>query len=127
MPVTPDTLEEATLAVNGMNCASCVAHVEGALRTVPGVEAASVNLARGRAVVQFDPARTQATKLAEAVTKVGYPSAPELSTDDADAETKRIERQAHHARAWFRRAMIGIALWFPIELLHWILVLTSPA
>src|SRR2546425_12869068 len=43
-----------TVAVRGMHCASCVAKVEGALRGVPGVRDATVNLATERATVLFD-------------------------------------------------------------------------
>jgi Cu+-exporting ATPase len=38
-----------------MTCASCVAHVERALRELPGVSQAIVNLATGTAKVEFDP------------------------------------------------------------------------
>ena len=38
-------------AIAGMNCASCVAHVEKALLKVEGVQAASVNLATETATV----------------------------------------------------------------------------
>jgi Cu+-exporting ATPase len=34
-----------TLDIGGMTCASCVGRVEKALERIPGVEAASVNLA----------------------------------------------------------------------------------
>lgn len=40
-----------TIDVDGMTCASCVAHVERALKAVPGVTTASVNLATERAEV----------------------------------------------------------------------------
>ncbi|KAG1180776.1 hypothetical protein G6F35_016115 [Rhizopus arrhizus] len=40
------------LAVEGMTCASCVGRVERALRAVPGVSEASVNLATERATVR---------------------------------------------------------------------------
>ena len=53
----PSSTSSATLSVAGMDCASCVAHVEKAARGVDGVNAARVNLARGRAVVEFDPAK----------------------------------------------------------------------
>jgi Cu+-exporting ATPase len=44
--------KEVTLRIDGMTCASCVARVEKALKKVPGVHAASVNLATEQAVVQ---------------------------------------------------------------------------
>ncbi|MCW5719428.1 MAG: heavy-metal-associated domain-containing protein, partial [Bauldia sp.] len=43
--------EPVELDVTGMHCASCVSAVEDALKAVPGVSAASVNLATGRATV----------------------------------------------------------------------------
>ena len=41
-----------SIGVGGMTCASCVAHVEKALKAVPGVLEASVNLATERASVR---------------------------------------------------------------------------
>ena len=52
---TPDHQDghaEALLPIGGMTCASCVSRVERALGKVPGVEAASVNLATERARVR---------------------------------------------------------------------------
>ena len=42
-----------TLMIEGMTCASCVARIEKAIRAVPGVTEASVNLATERAEVHF--------------------------------------------------------------------------
>ncbi|MEE7546822.1 heavy-metal-associated domain-containing protein, partial [Xanthomonas sp. Kuri4-1] len=50
--------EEIVLDVEGMSCASCVAHVEKALAQVPGVQAVAVNLATQSATVQAAPARS---------------------------------------------------------------------
>jgi Cu+-exporting ATPase len=44
-----------TLDIGGMTCASCVARVEKALLRIPGVEAASVNLATEQAKVRLKP------------------------------------------------------------------------
>lgn len=46
------TLTELDLPVSGMTCASCAGRVERALKKVPGVAAASVNLASEQARVQ---------------------------------------------------------------------------
>src|SRR5690606_28315769 len=57
------------LAVEGMTCASCVGRVERALKTVPGVTQATVNLATERATVQGVAA---VDALVAAIEKVGY-------------------------------------------------------
>ena len=61
-----------TVSVEGMTCASCVAHVEGALKDVPGVAEAQVNLATEKARVELDPAQATARDLVEAVDDAGY-------------------------------------------------------
>src|SRR5687767_2052328 len=118
---------EAALTVEGMNCASCVAHVSKAARSVPGVQSANVNLARGRAVVQFDPTKTDPTQVAAAISHSGYHAHVEdLSVSATNAEEQRLAHQHAHARSWFRRFVVGFALWLPVELTHWILYLTDP-
>ncbi len=59
------------LPIGGMSCASCVARVEKALRAVPGVASASVNLAIERAHVEATPA-VAPQALSAAVRKAGY-------------------------------------------------------
>jgi Cu+-exporting ATPase len=124
----PDTLEatsqESALLVNGMTCASCVAHVQSAAAKTAGVQSASVNLARGRAVVQFDPAQTSAEKIAAAITAAGYPAQPE-QTQNAHSEAEHLHHQAEHAQNWLRRAIVGIVLWFPVEAIHWLRAIFS--
>ena len=59
------------LQVSGMTCASCVARVEKALKTVPGVASASVNLATERVSIQA-PASVPVSVLKAAIEKAGY-------------------------------------------------------
>ncbi|WP_371304158.1 heavy-metal-associated domain-containing protein, partial [Citrobacter freundii] len=54
------------LAIEGMTCASCVGRVERALKAVPGVVSASVNLATERARIERG-AGVYAAALVEAV------------------------------------------------------------
>src|SRR5687767_15890164 len=109
-----------------MDCASCVAHVERAMGAVAGVQSAQVSLARGRAVVRFDPSQTTPETIAAAATDAGYPSAPESPGVAAgNVEEERLLRQTREAQAWFRRAVVGGVLWFPLEAAHWLLAATG--
>ena len=60
------------LPVRGMSCASCVAKIEKALTHLPGVAAASVNLAAEKAAVTYDPARVGVPDLSKAIENLGY-------------------------------------------------------
>ena len=64
--------KRTTLSVTGMTCASCVAHVEEALKGVPGVERAVVNLATGKAMVDYDPDQASLIAMKKAVDDIGY-------------------------------------------------------
>lgn len=67
-----DSGDALQLDIAGMTCASCVHHVEKALRNVPGVDEANVNLALETARVSFDPSRAKPADLVEAVSQAGY-------------------------------------------------------
>ncbi|MCS6976776.1 MAG: heavy metal translocating P-type ATPase [Gemmatales bacterium] len=64
------------LMVQGMHCASCVSRVEQALKSVPGVADASVNLALGQAQVHFRDRPPSLEQLTEAVARAGYSATP---------------------------------------------------
>ena len=66
--------ERFELPVTGMSCASCVAHVEQALKRVPGVIDAQVNLATEQARV-IRPASVANSALIKAVEHAGYHAA----------------------------------------------------
>ena len=85
---TPAEEPTATLAIEGMTCASCVRRVERALLKVPGVESATVNLATEKATVAYDPASVGIADLTAAVEKAGYKaSLPPAAAPPAVATT----------------------------------------
>ncbi|HML80492.1 MAG TPA: heavy metal translocating P-type ATPase [Thiomonas arsenitoxydans] len=79
LPETPEPSGKAPAAgqtlrldVGGMTCASCSARVERALNKLPGVQAASVNLATTQAEVTYDPQTATPQAIADAVSAAGY-------------------------------------------------------
>ena len=69
---TPEDAAQAELPIQGMTCASCVVRVERALKAVPGVEEAHVNLVTQRASVTYDAAAATPDVLAQAIEGAGY-------------------------------------------------------
>lgn len=63
---------KTTLKVQGMTCNHCVMRVAKALKTVPGVQDAQVDLQKAEAIVTYDETKTGAEKLSEAVQEAGY-------------------------------------------------------
>jgi Cu+-exporting ATPase len=60
------------LPVFGLTCGKCVQAVEKALRAVPGVKKATVNLSSARAFVDYDPAEADLPSLERAIRDAGY-------------------------------------------------------
>ena len=79
-----------TFVVGGMTCASCSGRVEKALRKVPGVVAAEVNLATEMAEVHGSPNAVDAATLIAAIEKAGY-TAREVLQDHPENSNSRIE------------------------------------
>src|SRR5262249_24168278 len=65
-------LEHTTIPIKGMHCAGCVATVERALQSVPGVVEARVNLATEQATVVYVPTSVEASTLRQAISRAGY-------------------------------------------------------
>jgi Cu+-exporting ATPase len=66
------TAADVVMPVRGMTCAACVSRVERALTALPGVHAASVNLAAEQATVSYEAATTGPLELAEAIQRTGF-------------------------------------------------------
>jgi P-type Cu+ transporter len=83
-------VQKSIFPVGGMTCASCVARVEAALKTVPGVVSASVNLASEKATVEYLEG-TPAADLRRAVKDAGYELGEEAETLEDVTEASRRE------------------------------------
>jgi periplasmic mercuric ion binding protein len=64
----------ATFAVGNMTCATCPISVKKAMSRVDGVQSVNVDLNSKTATVTFDPSKTNAAKIADASTGIGFPA-----------------------------------------------------
>ena len=90
-------LETRELGVEGMTCASCVSRVEKALKAVPGVKDASVNLATERATVRI-VSGTSALSLEDAVRAAGYEVRRVVADRSTDNNEDRRDREANRLK-----------------------------
>ncbi|HZG85727.1 heavy metal translocating P-type ATPase [Paenibacillus sp.] len=89
-------LERATLRITGMTCAACANRIEKGLGRMPGVAAATVNLAMETARVEYVPGEVDLAALQAKVEKLGYGALP--AEEAADAERERRERELRRQR-----------------------------
>ncbi|MCA0962699.1 heavy metal translocating P-type ATPase [Salipiger bermudensis] len=104
---------QVKLAIEGMSCASCVSRVETALRAVPGVLSASVNLASETADVILLAGSADSADLARVVSEAGYAARP--AGDDSAAHEAR--KAAEH-RALKRDLIVAAALTLPVFIIE---------
>jgi P-type Cu+ transporter len=65
-------LTHVSFPFRGMTCASCVNHVERALKSIPGVSEVLVNFATETASVDFNSTNVTPELLTHAVKEIGY-------------------------------------------------------
>ena len=109
-------VETLELGVGGMTCASCVAHVEKALREVPGVLDAQVNLATERATVRALAGPALVDQLRHAIAGAGYE--PRRIESDAGAPDRERARREEELSALRVRLTAAAALTLPVFVLE---------
>ena len=139
-------MENATMKLRGMSCASCASNIEEAIRSVPGVETCNVNFGAEQASVTYNPSQTDVAAIQDAVDAAGYSALPMQDDvlapeDDAERRARQSENQDLTRKVWVSGiisavivigslpAMTGLAIPFiPMWLHHpWLqLVLTTP-
>lgn len=113
-------MNKQTFAIKGMHCASCVYTNEKALKAIPGVNEAVVNLNTGKATITAAaPIGNDAIK--KAVESVGYeaiiPASAEASTGKEEALDEKIKQEKEKelrdlkVKTTVSLALAGIIVW----------------
>lgn len=138
-------MENLTLKLRGMGCASCASSIEQAISKVPGVMECQVNFAMEQAAVHYDPRQTDLQGIQAAVESAGYQAKPleedNFVVDDVEKATRKKEYQQLKRKIWLGGiislvllvgslpAMMGVMLPFLPQWLHnfWLqLILSTP-
>ncbi|OQM73426.1 heavy metal translocating P-type ATPase [Manganibacter manganicus] len=108
VPVT-----QTEFIIEGMTCASCVGRVESALKAVPGVTQATVNLATERASLQGN---ATAADLIKAVERAGYTArVVDRDSQQQDEDAARKDREQTELR---RAVLTAAVLTLPVFVLE---------
>ncbi len=112
-------INEVTLSIGGMSCASCSSTVEEAVRDLDGVLSASVNLATEKLTVRYDPQRVRVPQMKKAIVDAGYEV---LESQDSDQEKEVRARELHRQKILLISAL---AIAVPIMVLMLLMQFTS--
>ena len=107
--------ETIDLTIKGMTCASCVARIERALKAVPGVSDANVNLATERATVVIVAGAVELYSLEAAVHAAGY-EARQIVSESAGG--RDVDHRASEIASLQRALAIALVLTLPVFLLE---------
>ena len=98
-------LTKKTYSIKGMHCASCVRVTERALKKVPGVKEAIVNLVTEKATVSYDSESCTPEQLADSIAKTGYT----LELEDP-SYAKASEDKEKELRSLRNKVVVSLAL-----------------
>lgn len=102
------------IGVRGMTCANCTARVERALRALPGVAEATVNLATERASVRYDERVLGTASLTQAIRAAGYTP---LLFQDHDALEREAQARTRELRQQRTELIVAAVLTLPLLVL----------
>src|SRR3989344_2938831 len=100
-----------TFPIKGLHCASCIRVTERALKKVPGVSDAVVNMATEKATVTYDSQNCSDEQLASAISKTGYELQIHERSENIEEEEKKKELNELRNKVAFSLAVGAIIFW----------------
>ncbi|MCQ8893640.1 MAG: heavy metal translocating P-type ATPase [Methanolinea sp.] len=111
--------DQVTIRVGGMVCATCVETIEAALKALPGVVSATVNLSTEKASVVYNSSLSTLDEMKKAIEDAGYQYlglADQVTTSaEEDARRRDLQDKA-------RRFLVG----FGVSIPEFILMVSQP-
>ncbi|HEL0584199.1 TPA: copper-translocating P-type ATPase [Streptococcus equi subsp. zooepidemicus] len=92
-------MAKETFMLEGMHCTSCALAIEQAVKQLPGVKEAVVNVTTEKLSVTYSAARLTSAEIIQAVREAGY-KAELLDETDMRGQMDHLEEQAH--QTWYR-------------------------
>ena len=106
-----DATRFVSIDIEGMTCASCVGRVEKALANMPGIEAATVNLATEQARIRLTEVMPGAVEqIIEIIQKVGYGA----KQSAAPGQQKQVNQSAFWSADGLGPVLFSFALSAPL-------------
>lgn len=98
-------MENTTLKLQGMSCASCAKNIEDAIRSIDGVTECNVNFGAEQATIAYDSRETNVAEIQQAVDVAGYSALPmqeDVLADEPDAERqqRQVEQRKLQRKVW---------------------------
>ncbi|WP_107852844.1 heavy metal translocating P-type ATPase [Oceanimonas marisflavi] len=107
-------VERVELVIGGMSCASCTGRVEKVLSRLPGVLSASVNLAAGRAYVEWLAGSEDVSALVAVVEKAGFSA----ETADDKPQSDENDGREREQQSLKRSLLVAAVLTLPVFVLE---------
>ncbi len=106
--------ERIEFPVTGMTCATCSKRVEKALKKIPGVLDATVNLASEQATVTYAPAETGWSDMKVAIERAGFGVVEPTDSSGTTAEDKEEAARTREVAGKRNKLIVGVALGLPL-------------
>ena len=114
-----DSSAPARFGVSGMHCAGCASGLQEALLALPEIDTAHVDFTSGITTVTGG---APAARVLEVIAGRGFTGeALSPGFDLREARSRLEQTQQEASRRWGRRALVGLGLWVPLEVVHWTL------
>lgn len=108
-----------TYTVHGMSCANCAQTIETAVKKLPEVKSARVNLVMETMTVVPEDLREDATTFSraveQAVTNAGYEAYPKL--EERSSYEKEQDKKQQEMASWKRQVILAVVITIPLLVL----------